>query len=751
MKNVATTLVLTLAVAAGPVYGADPVSFKRASVFNVPDGGSAEIVSVTPDGSIAVYTNAITKNIGFVLISSPFNPLLIGVLPFADEPTSVDITGDGKYAIVCIKGTGTGSLAVVRIATRSVVGTIPLSGEPDSIDLTTHNGQAVAVVAIENEETPAVPGNVAVVTFNPAAPAGASVKYAFANPATDLVGKGLLFETDPEPEFVAIHEPSRLVAVTLQENNGIAIIDIANPLNPIVTSVFSAGVVADRPADLLADARVSLTQVYPSGAPVSLTRGARTPDAIAWLQGGTSFAIANEGEANFSGGRGWSILQSAGGLVWDDNGSFEQIAKNFGYYPDARSNRKGTEPEGIAAALFGSTEFVFVASERGNFVAVYKLVGGVPQFVQTLPASIAPEGIKLLPQRNLALIASEGDGYAGVLSIFVGSEAAPGNGPSQPTITSTDLSAPLGWGALSGLAQHPANPNVLYTVSDKAFQPSLFRIDLAGSQASITELGRVQAANIDLEGIALDPKSPAGTRFWVASEGVPPAIPNLILHVESNGTVLKTIALPPSVAAAITSNGYEGVAVSGDGNRVLVAIQRELTGDQPTVSGRRYTRVGVYNLLSDAWEAFYLYPLEAAPPARPDLGAPAPWVALSDISYAGKTLSGKDLYAVIERDNRLSGLSQTKLVCFFTLDGLVSFGEGLLPAGTTDASLKSARTVIYKACKDISKPLSPLEKVEGVFLARDGSIWFSRDNDGAGHSLLQRLNGDALPWTPVTQ
>ena len=70
------------------------------------------------------------------------------------------------------------------------------------------------------------------------------------------------------------------VAVTLQENNGIAIIDISNPAAPALDELFSAGVIADRPADLQDDARISFTDAYPSGKLLTVpAAGARIPDA----------------------------------------------------------------------------------------------------------------------------------------------------------------------------------------------------------------------------------------------------------------------------------------------------------------------------------------------------------------------------------------------------------------------------------------------------------------------------------------
>ena len=66
-----------------------------------------------------------------------------------------------------------------------------------------------------------------------------SATVTFADPAV-LSAAGLIAIDDPQPEFVSIRGSK--VAVTLQENNGIAIIDISNPAAPVLDELFSAGV-----------------------------------------------------------------------------------------------------------------------------------------------------------------------------------------------------------------------------------------------------------------------------------------------------------------------------------------------------------------------------------------------------------------------------------------------------------------------------------------------------------------------------
>ena len=111
-------------------------------------------------------------------------------------------------------------------------------------------------------------------------------------------------------------------------------------------------------------------------------------------------------------------------MLYDDGGELEATAVQFGQYPDGRSDAKGIEAESLVIDEYGSREFMFVGSERGAFVAVYRLDGGHrPRFVQLLSTGQAPEGLLTIPSRNLFVTANEGDDQDGTISIF---EAVPG-------------------------------------------------------------------------------------------------------------------------------------------------------------------------------------------------------------------------------------------------------------------------------------------------------------------------------------
>jgi hypothetical protein len=285
-------------------------------------------------------------------------------------------------------------------------------------------------------------------------------------------------------------------------------------------------------------------------------------------------------------------------------------------------------------------------------------------------------------------------------------------------------------------------------VPDDALPSSVYRIQvLPTGQGYIRDLVDVtldgEQAAYDLEGIANDtsvlaPLPPAEGEeppadgeepsvttepgWWLAQEGnaafgEEEYRPNLLIQIDATGAVLQEIPLPAEVdspeGGLIRSNGFEGVAVSDDGTRVVAAIQRQFADDQEN-GGVWYARVAVYDLETAAWE-FYLYPLDPT-------DVEEDWIGLSEI-----TNIGDGQYAVIERDKQVGGLAHTKKIYTFSLDGVEPF-DGVVAA---DADLGGS--VIEKTeLTDVLEEFMPFEKVEGLALSTDGDLWALLDNDGGG-------------------
>jgi hypothetical protein len=708
-------------------------SFRQIATFNVPGATSAEIVSATPDGNYLVYSDAIGLQFGLVNISNPHQPQQIAVLPAGGDPTSVAVLPTGNLAVGCVQP---GRLVLIDLGTFTIIGEKAIGPGPDSVAVTSIGGQIVAVIAIENEGALGK-GYVEIVRLNLTDFASSQSATVMFNDEAALTAAGLLAVADPQPEFVSIQ--GTRAAVTLQENNGIAIIDISNPAAPVLEALFSAGVVDNRPADLTDNDRISFTETYPADKLATVpTAGARVPDSIGWASDGTTLYTADEGEANFTGGRGWSAHTTSGAVLFDDGGALEATAVQLGHYPDGRSDAKGIEAESLAIVDYGGREFMFVGSERGAFVAVYRLLGwgAQPQFVQLLSTGQAPEGILPIPMRNLLVTANEGDEADGTISIF---EGVPGRwtaSPDRPVIFSGGVDEP--WGALSGLAADPSNAHVLYSVPDNALPSAIYAIHTDNgfarlrTHAPVTRDG--QPVLFDLEGIAIDtsdvkPDKRAG--FWLASEGNASSTRNALIQVDRDGEILREIHLPADVDAPggrITSNGFEGVAVSGDGRFLVVAIQRPYAGETIANTGlpRLHTRIARYDLALGRWEAFF-YPLENSTFT----------IGLSEIIVVGSTPTGADVYAVIERDNQLAANGLIKRIYTFTLEGLTPED---IAAPVTVASVVGS-TVTKSLLLNIQPQFTPYEKVEGLARTDDG-LWVVLDNDGGEfESRLVRYRG----------
>jgi hypothetical protein len=601
-----------------------------------------------------------------------------------------------------------------------------------------------------NDVSPA--GLIQVITVDTADPAN-SLVVDVALPEAQLSAAGLLFTADPQPEFVDVQGTAAVVS--LQENNGIAGVDITDPSNPVLASVFNTGIVGDRPADLTEDATIAFTEVYPatvSTPPTDLAgnpvpAGARMPDAIAFTPDGSAIIAADEGELDFTGGRGWSSWSVDGEFLWDDNGTLEATAVTRSHYPESRSGAKGIEVEGIATDTFGGTDFAFVSSERGSFMAVYDITDpSAPGLIQLLPTGISPEGIATIPSRNLVVTSDEVSGtltfFEGVSGPFVGSS-------EQPVLFSDSAQVP--WAAISGL--DASEDGVLFGVPDNALPTEIYRIDLDGPEAKLTIETRIitgeQPARYDGEGIARDtsiiaPGDQAQNGWWIASEGDASTSPNLLVQVDRSGQVLREIQLPasidpaadpplpgsapgPATGATIRSNGFEGVAVSQDGRFLLAAVQREFAnGGAEFPSGDKFTRIAVYDLQqldtdeeTSAWCSdsrcggdwdFYFYTMDSNDPDN--------WAGLSEIISIGPSE-----YVVIERDGQIGAASQLKRIYAFSLAGLLPDSDGM-PAGAEDDTVDKVLVL------DVLDEFFPYEKVEGLVLTPNGDLWVALDNDG---------------------
>lgn len=706
----------------------DPL-FKRVATYPVYQNGGgdgetvAEISAVSEDGRTLIYTDAPGKRVGFLDISDPDEPQGLGTVDLgAHEPTSVAVVG--PYALVVIDTSvshaqPSGRVDVIRIKDRATVRSIELGGQPDSIAVSGKYG----AIAIENErdedfapvggkkgDLPQAPaGFLQILDLKGSDPAKwGTRKVAFTradgSALPSFTVAGLAAPTDPEPEYVTINRKGK-VAVTLQENNGVAVVDLRTGA---IERVFSAGTATVTGIDTKEEKEISLTG--------SIVDTPREPDAIAWIDDHT-LATANEGDWK-GGTRGWTVFDDEGNIVWDAGATFENLAVRYGQHNEDRSADKGAEPEGITVAEYRGRRYAFIGSERSNFVAVYDVSRPAkPRFVQFLPTNAGPEGLLAVPSRDLFIVSSENDDAsvglrAGVQVFRVGKPAVPGLVSAAPNGT------PIGWGALSGLSSVPGSRDGLYAVWDSAYKPTkIFTIDTGEKPATITGALTVTKggapASYDAEGIAARP----GGGFWLASEGATGA-GNLLVRLDSSGAVQQEIPLPADIASRMKSQGLEGVTVvgSGAGEKVWVTLQRPLTGDPADV-----IRLGRYDVATGAW-AWFGYPVEPSASA-------ANWNGLSELTFAGGRL------LAVERDKASGTAAAHKKVYSVAL-----------PDGDPVGLPVLAKTLERDLLPDLRGFGGwTQEKVEGLGVTGGGRVWIVTDNDA-----LDDATGETVFYSPGT-
>jgi len=750
-RNTVLVMAITAALSASPAIAndkdTDDIVFKRVSTFPVYLNTDinvetvAEIVAASIDGNTLVYTDGKTENLGFVDITDPANPLPAGITALGGEPTSVAVAG--QYALVAVNTSPgfiapSGNLQVIDVVTHALVTTLDLGGQPDSTAVSS-DGRYAAVV-IENERDEDLGDGAP-----PQAPAGYMV-------IVDMVGDpaewtmrnvsftgldGMRFAYDPEPEFVDINSDN-IAVVTLQENNHIALVDLASGN---IINHFSAGTVDLDQIDTKKDKLIELTS--------TLTDVPREPDGVSWISN-SQFVTADEGDLD-GGSRGFTVFNTDGSIAYAAGNSVEHAIVKHGHFPDKRAGKKGNEPENAEFAKYGDDKFLFIGSERASVALVYKLKGKneAPKLMQILPTAVKPEGLLAIPQRNLFVAAGEedsrGDKIRSGLSIYQLAEEA-----NYPTVVSKNKSdgTPIPWGALSGLAMDREDDETAYTIQDSFYKKSrILKLDIDDVPAKITKeiilndmmgkLAMVAPSMVNVDStVNLDPEGITTRKdggFWVASEGKgtvgstakPFETLNLLLRVSKKGYIEEVITLPAAVNNRQVRFGFEGVTTvdAASGEIVYVAFQREWAGDADNL-----VRIGRYDTSTGEWSFLY-YPIEAP------LSVNGGWVGLSDLTYLGN-----EEFLVIERDNQGGPDAAIKRLYKFSTQGLTSVADN----GEVPAFPLVSKTLVRDLMSDLKATGGlTLEKVEGLAVTDQGTVFVVNDNDGVddsnGETQLLRL------------
>jgi hypothetical protein len=330
-----------------------------------------------------------------------------------------------------------GKVLFYDTATRQPSGNpVSVGSLPDMLTFT-HDGSKLLVA---NEATPNAAADTA---YLPVDPEGSvSIIETGARTVTTALfqgvptsGSNLRLPTatgmDYEPEYIAIDDESARAFVTLQEANGIAVLDlISNEFTEIIglgAKDFSQAGNEIDPKDN--DGEVLFRSVE--------AKGLYMPDSIATYKwrGDTYLVMANEGDFRednvdreaagaaspldrlrvvkdlkssglfAAGARSFSIRRADGELVFDSGSTLDREAFRRGIYDDGRSRDKGVEPEGVALLKIGSRTYAFIGLERvtTSAVAVFDISDlNDVRFVDMIVTAgdLSPEGLAAYKYRG---------------------------------------------------------------------------------------------------------------------------------------------------------------------------------------------------------------------------------------------------------------------------------------------------------------------------------------------------------------
>ncbi|NJP11706.1 MAG: hypothetical protein HC866_21400 [Leptolyngbyaceae cyanobacterium RU_5_1] len=432
-------------------------------VFNQ---GAAEISAYDPECKRLFVVNAQAATIDILDLSDPTSPAQIGQIAvgaFGAVANSVAVkNGVVAVAVEAVDKTNPGKV-VFFDTDGTYLSDVQVGALPDMLTFTPDGSKVL--VANEGEPGTVDPeGSVSIIDLS-----GGVNTLSQANVATAgftsfngleaqlrldgvRIFPGKTAAQDFEPEYIAVSADGQTAYVTLQENNTVAVIDIASAtvidLQPLGVKDHSLVGNGLDPSDR--DNAINI-------APVPVF-GIYMPDAIATFSanGQTYYVTANEGDdrgenrsvrnlnldptafpnaatlkldANLGrlsvssidgdtdgdgdydqlyayGARSFSVWDSQGNQVYDSGDDFEQItaqlfaanfnASNDNNSFDNRSDNKGPEPEGVVVGQVGDRTYGFIGLERIGGVMVYDLTNPAsPQFVQYLNNRDFSQGVNL--------------------------------------------------------------------------------------------------------------------------------------------------------------------------------------------------------------------------------------------------------------------------------------------------------------------------------------------------------------------
>ncbi|MDJ0974088.1 MAG: hypothetical protein QNJ98_06475 [Planctomycetota bacterium] len=460
-----------LVLGAGSVRAEDPASghrprMERVATYVMKPGAAAEIVSVQQHTARALLTDANARTVDLIDLTGPTTPKRIArhtlLATDGEELTSVAFHPTEDWFLAVLRAAdpkAPGRLLAVGATDGALLGSYAVGTEPDAVAIAPDG--KTAVVANEAEtywRDPATgafrslrggcsiadlsngPGAMTLVTFTlkdqtrksgfTKAAHGRSLERAI-----DLNGDGRI-EGDAEtkalvrldsqhpmhlePEYVAYAPNSRRAYVTLQENNGVIVIDVVKKR---VIAAWGLGTTTHA-ADTDNDGTVRFDRKITA---------LREPDGIALTPTGRFFVTADEGDTEpkaakskgktlVGGGRTLSVFDAlTGRFIGDTGNQLDLAAHMLKTYDDDRSDNKGSEPENVVTFHAAGVTYAVVGLERAEALALVSLADPTkPRVVgayRLRKKSISPEGLAVL-RRDGAIYVLSANEISGDMTVF---------------------------------------------------------------------------------------------------------------------------------------------------------------------------------------------------------------------------------------------------------------------------------------------------------------------------------------------
>ena len=437
MKNLRYLIVATFAylLAGAAPFAADPPRLVlRGTYATGLVGDNAEVISIRHSDAMAAISNT-AGSVDVLDLSDPVNPTLVVRVPIdttTGAPNSVAVHPQHDFFLVVTGRAGVvGTVAAHRLSDGALLASARVGIQPDSVVISP-NGQ-YAVIANEAEGAAVGdnggPGSLSIVDlrgFNGVADRDLVIRHVPLSSLAGLPGAStgrtddiarLPIDNLPgtlEPENIAFTQDGRHAFVTLQENNIVIRLDVK-------TGEMRAVGVGTTTHDM----DVTNGDGY---APQTDVTALREPDGIAVDQTGRFFVTADEGDtrnaAAVSGPRGGRTLTvydaNTGTVITDTGNQLDDSANDAGVYPDTRSNRGGSEPEGLDLTKHRGFTLAAVALERASAVSLVDLSDPTrPVVIETFDLSpqVGPETVKFF-RRGSGLFVASANEVTGTVSIL---------------------------------------------------------------------------------------------------------------------------------------------------------------------------------------------------------------------------------------------------------------------------------------------------------------------------------------------